>query len=483
MNWVYESAVNQRAALRRGDISAQELLELTIEHTESLIPFINPIALRLYDSARKSALRADRLLAAGAGGPLCGVPITIKDSQWLAGVRCANGSWSLQDHVPKSTSQAVLALLESDAVIFAKTTCPEFSLNGITDSAMYGRTSNPWDLLSTCGGSSGGAGAAVAAGMGALSLGGDGGGSIRIPAAFCGITGFKPTHGVVKRSPGFKTWASLVAYGPMTRTVADAELMFNALVGDTAPAFEVEQHKLESHPIVVSSDLGFAPLDNDVRQCFEQSISILSNSGMNLHTDNPELSSSAQVWSTLASYDMWTCKGSSYSADDFAVLGNTAKEFMLFGSQFTTDDFTEAQRQSEIIDNAYNAMFDRHNSLILITPTVGCQAFAHGRTHPPSIGDTSIDYPWLDWAGMLYDANLTGMPAITIPMGLGAKGLPLGLQISGRPGSDKLVLNVAKKIEELLKFQPRHYHAADYHISTHYSQAALPLSTEFQGLS
>ena len=174
---------------------------------------------------------ADAALAAGTGGPLCGIPLTIKDSHYLAGVTAAAGSRSLQHFVPTETSAAVERLEAAGAVIFAKTTTPEFCYFGITDSPVNGRTNNPWDLERTPGGSSGGAGAAVAAGLGPLALGGDGGGSIRIPAAFCGVVGFKPTFGLVPREPCAVGWKTLVSYGPLARTVDDARLMLRALAG------------------------------------------------------------------------------------------------------------------------------------------------------------------------------------------------------------------------------------------------------------
>jgi Asp-tRNA(Asn)/Glu-tRNA(Gln) amidotransferase A subunit family amidase len=155
---------------------------------------------------------------------ICGLPITIKDSQFLAGYPCANGSQLLSDFVPTETCRAIELLEQEGAIIFAKTTCPEFSLTGVTHSELYGLTSNPWNVERTSGGSSGGAGVAVASGMGAFSLGGDGGGSIRIPAGFCGIVGFKPSFGAVPREPCFPSWQSIVSYGPMTRSVADARL-------------------------------------------------------------------------------------------------------------------------------------------------------------------------------------------------------------------------------------------------------------------
>ena len=160
---------------------------------------INPIALKLYSRARQAAVEADKKRAGGKAGKLCGLPITIKDSQFLAGYPCANGSHLLSDFIPTETCRAIELLEQEGAIIFAKTTCPEFSLTGVTHSELYGLTSNPWNVERTCGGSSGGAGVVVASGIGAFSLGGDGGGSIRIPAGFCGIVGFKPSFGAIPR--------------------------------------------------------------------------------------------------------------------------------------------------------------------------------------------------------------------------------------------------------------------------------------------
>ncbi len=211
MHYIRKTAIQQIEALRKGEISAVELLEQTIEHAEKVEPYINPFAHKLYNRARQVAREADKKLKKGNGGPLCGLPITIKDSQFLAGYPCANGSKSLRHFIPEQTCRAVELLEQADAVIFAKTTCPEFSLTGITHSELYGLTSNPWNLERTCGGSSGGGAASVAAGLGAFSLGGDGGGSIRIPSGFCGIVGFKPRrfHANPASRPGVRSYPTV----------------------------------------------------------------------------------------------------------------------------------------------------------------------------------------------------------------------------------------------------------------------------------
>jgi Asp-tRNA(Asn)/Glu-tRNA(Gln) amidotransferase A subunit family amidase len=439
------TATEQLAALRTGQINAVELLEQTIVRADELVPSLNPFALSLYSRARQAAQEADRKLAAGKGGRLCGLPITIKDSQFLAGYPCANGSHVLSDFIPTETCRAIELLEQEDAIIMAKTTCPEFSLTGVTHSDIYGLTSNPWDIERTCGGSSGGAAVAVATGLGAFSLGGDGGGSIRIPAGFCGIVGFKPSFGAIPRDPCFPSWQSIVSYGPMTRSVADAKMFFDIL----SPGFDQPEESLSADAaIIYSEDLGFAPVDTDVREAFRNVIDKLQQSGFKLVDDNPGLQSSVVTWAVTACYDAAEhVRGSAYNLD---YLGEVAKGFIDFGEQFSAADFDEAQDHRNVIREHYSKLFARHGSRILLTPTLGCEAFPHGTIHPHKIDDTHIELPWLDWASFLYDANLVGMPACAIPMGFGDEGLPLSLQVIGPEGSDYEVLRMAEAIEQLI---------------------------------
>ena len=218
-------AVELAAALRGRELSAVEALDAITARADA-IEHLHPFVLRL-DSARADAERADVQLAAGTGGALCGVPLTVKDSHYMAGVPTLHGTIAVEPYVPEVTVTAVRRLQEAGAVIFAKTATPEFCYAGTTPG-----THNPHDPAKTPGGSSGGAAVAVAAGAGPLALGGDGGGSIRIPAAFCGVVGFKPTFGAVPREPSSQGWKTLVAYGPLARNVADARLAMQVLAGE-----------------------------------------------------------------------------------------------------------------------------------------------------------------------------------------------------------------------------------------------------------
>lgn len=459
MNSVCKSATELAAALRNRDLSAIELLDATIDRAESVAPALNPFAVMLHERAREAAKAADKQLARGGGGPLCGVPITVKDSQWLASVPCANGSRALQDFVPDESSAAIESLEAAGAVIFAKTTCPEFSLFGVTDSELYGRTSNPWNPERTPGGSSGGGAVAIATGCGPLALGGDGGGSIRIPAAFCGVVGFKPTFGLVPRDPCFPPWRTLVSYGPIARNVADARLMLSTIAD---PDYASRKRRPTMHSdhrppgvrgmrLVVSEDLGFAPIDAGVREAFRRTLGLLASAGAELIDDTPRLPSSVVTWAVTSAYDSWRHEQESpYSRDD---LGELTRANLEFGAQFSQAEYLAAQKQRNVIRRAYEAMFERTGAVAMLTPTVGCEAFPHGRIHPERIGDTPIELPWLDWAGFLYDANLTGMPACALPIGLGQDRLPVSLQVMGAIGDDACVLDVAEFIETVVDWR------------------------------
>lgn len=454
-----QTALDLLTHLRERRLSAVELLEATIERSERIAPRFNPFALTLYDRARAKARTADEALGRGTGGLLCGLPITVKDSQWLAGVRCANGSHTLKEFVPERTCAAIERLEAEGAVIFAKTTCPEFSLVGITDSPLYGRTANPWNLARTTGGSSGGAAAAVAAGLGTLSLASDGGGSIRIPAAFCGLVGFKPSLGLVPREPSFSSWMSLVSYGPIAKSVADARLMLDAMVTEehrhttTYAAGEPDAlaDRLRGMRVVVSEDLGFAPVDADVLETFRQTIQRLEQAGAELVFDHPGLPSSVKTWSITAFYDAW--QHALEQQHDHEELGETTRAILEFGQQFSETDYQQAQDYRHEIQAAYLALFERTGADALLTPALGCEAFGHGRLWPERIGTTTIELPWVDWVGFLYDANLTGMPACAVPIGLGDEGLPVSLQVIGPVGSDSRVLEVAEGIEALVDWR------------------------------
>jgi len=419
------SAVELVAALRRRELSAVEALDDALERADA-VP--EAFVVRLDEGAREAAAAADAALARGAGGPLTGIPVTVKDSHWLAGVPTTFCSQAVEPLVPVETVAAVRRLEDAGAVIFAKTRTPEFCYAGTTPGL-----GNPHDPTRTPGGSSGGAAVAVASGAGSLALGGDGGGSIRIPAAFCGVVGFKPTFGAVPREPSSAGWKTLVAYGPLARSVADARLMFSALAGRDA----FDRHSLDVD--LAPAPMRFAAcddrgsLDDDVRELFHAVCAQLD-----VTWDSPAVGSSAATWATVATAEARWAEAEPFEQRP-ELLTPAAYAFLAAGDTVTTDVYLAAQVQRERIHRAYADLFAR--SGLLLTPTVGCEAFDGSRTAPESFAD---------WGAFLFDANLAGLPACAIPMGLGDEGLPVSLQIVGPRGADGAVLAAAELIEEAL---------------------------------
>jgi Asp-tRNA(Asn)/Glu-tRNA(Gln) amidotransferase A subunit family amidase len=453
------SATELSAALRRRELSATDALDAVLQRADEIAGTVNPFSARLDDSARRAARAADAALSRGEGGPLCGVPVTTKDSHWMAGVESTSGSRARKGFVPAETVGSIERLQAAGAVVFARTTVPEFCYFGVTESDVFGRTSNPWNLDRTAGGSSGGAAAAVAAGCGPLSLGGDGGGSIRIPAAFCGIVGFKPTFGLVPHEPSSAGWKTLVAVGPMARSVADARLMLTAVAGfeprdrHSLPPVRLDLRAPEPSAlrVVVSEDLSFAPIDDDVRRVFRAAVDQLADAGVQIVTGDPGLGTSVHTWSAIALAEAY------YSEhDEFvhrrAELTDGAVEYIAAGGAVTAAQYVQAQFARERIHRAYVDLFDRTGASALLTPTLGCEAFPHGRRHPDTIGGVPVLPPDFDWAPFLYDANLAGLPACALPIGLGDDGLPVSLQVLGRRCVDGHVLAAAQAIEQVIGF-------------------------------
>jgi amidase len=416
------SAIELAAALRHRELTPLDALEAVLERADAITEEVNPYALRLDERARAAAAAAGEMLSRGAGGPLTGVPVTVKDSHYMAGIPTMHASLAVEPYVPAETVAAVERLEAAGAVVYAKTTTPEFCYFGYTESERHGRTANPLDLTRTAGGSSGGAAAALAAGAGPLALGGDGGGSIRIPAAFCGVVGFKPTFGAVPREPSGASWKTLVSYGPLARTVADARLMFSVLAG----AHPRDRHSIDlpyAPPVkraYVSEDLGFAHVDDDVREAFRAVVESLD-----LEVEAaPAFPPSAETWFTIATAE-------ARAADPVAGTA-AAQDFLAHGAHITAERYIAAQIERERIFRRYADLLA--GGAVLLTPTLGIEAFAALPDH--------------DWGSFLYDANLAGLPACALPMGLGDEGLPLSLQIIGARGADGAVLAAAQHIEE-----------------------------------
>ena len=246
------------------------------------------------------------------------------------------------------------------------------------------------------------------------------------------------------------------------RQVDDARLALRALAGwhprdrhslgvDGLEATAPDPAALRA---VVSEDLGFAPLDDDVRRAFRAVVGQLEDAGARLIEDTPDLGSSVIAWSTIATAEARYSEAAHFEHHR-TLLGDAAAEFIRYGAHVTRQQYVSAQMARDPIHRAYADLFERSGASVLLTPTLGLEAFPHGSAHPQEIGGTTVEPPWLDWCGLLYDANLAGLPACAVPIGLGDDGLPVSLQVLGPRGSDGAVLAAAEAIERLVEFSAR----------------------------
>ena len=445
--------------IRTGATSAVEVVSESLARVRAMDGEINAFTVVLEESALAAAAVADALVAKGSDLPLLGVPISIKDHIWLKDVVATNGSVALRDFVPAEDNIAVARLKAAGAVIIGKTNNPEFCYRGFTDNLVYGLTRNPWDLGRTPGGSSGGAGASVAAGMTPLALGTDGGGSIRIPASFCGIVGHKPTFGAVPKDPGFLGWKTLSVDGPLARSVRDAALMMSVIVGAapeddmTWPAVDPadfltamsQVDDLSGLRIAWSEDMGGLAVDQGVRRVFRTALEVFRGLGCELVEAYPKVPYSTPLWNTIACAEGWVSEGPLLEQWRSQMSPGTA-ELVEAGRDTTAAEYIAAMHEKAAYARLWAEFFTSYD--LLLTPTMQLTAFPVGLLHPAEIDGKPVDAFFDDWCTSCEPANLAGLPATSVPAGL-ADGLPVGLSVTGPRWSDALTLRAAAAFERL----------------------------------
>jgi Asp-tRNA(Asn)/Glu-tRNA(Gln) amidotransferase A subunit family amidase len=451
------SATAIAADVRAGRRSALEVVGECLERIARLNGAINAFCEVRPSAARMAAAAIDALVAAGRDpGMLAGVPIAVKDVIWEQGVESTDGSRSLLGFVPDESAAVVTRLVGAGAIVVGRTNQPEFCYRGISENELYGRTSNPWDVGRVPGGSSGGSAAAVAAGLVPLAIGTDGGGSIRIPASFCGIAGLKPTYGLVPREPQLPGWYSLTHLGPLAFSVADAALMLSVMAGpDPRDPVSLgtsrqalgdlgEGGDLRGLRIAYTEDLGYVRVDPDVRDAFRQSIERVRLLGAELEQAHPGLPNPLATWNAI------TCVDNLASEGHLLATGRVAADtrgLIEAGSGYTALDYARARNDQAAYASVWGRFLERYD--LLLTPAMEIVAFPHGTTGPTQIDGQAIGDFFDDWCHFSYPSNLTGQPAISVPMGAAADGLPIGLQIIGPRHGDLSVLRAAAAWERL----------------------------------
>jgi len=443
-------------AVRDGTTSAEELVTTALARIAAWDGEVNAFTVVLGEDAIARARQIDR--DPSAYGPLAGVPVSVKDHIWMAGQPATNGSAALRDFVPDVDAVPVARLREAGAVIVGKTNNPEFCYRGYTDNAVFGLTRNPWSLDRTPGGSSGGAGASVAYGATPIALGTDGGGSIRIPSAFCGVPGHKPSFGLVPKLPGFRGWPSLSVDGPLASSVRDLVLTLRIVAGaHPADAYswpvplgdeaELDWTRLR---VAVSVDLGWAPVDPEVRTAFLAAVDRLVDDGARVVEAHPDAGPPTQLWNDIALPEGFASEGPLL---DHPGIDPATREITESGRAATAGDYLDAQDRRGAFTRTWETFFEQYD--VLLAPSMPVPAFSTDVTGPTEIDGTPVDPFFDDWCALALPANLTGQPATAVATGLSADGLPVGLQVMGPRWTDLRTLAVAARLESLTDFELR----------------------------
>ncbi|WP_409494049.1 amidase [Amycolatopsis sp. cmx-11-12] len=442
------------AAYATGELSPVEATQNALRVIEERDGETNAYCLVDADGALEQAKASEiRWRDGNPIGWLDGVPASIKDMFLTQGWPTLRGSRCIDPDQQWDVDSPVTARLrENGLVLLGKTTTPELAWKGVTDNTLTGITRNPHDPSTTAGGSSGGSAAAVAAGMGELSVGTDGGGSIRIPASFCGIVGLKPTHGRIPLFPA-SPFGPLSHAGPLARSVDDTALLLDvlampdyrdpaALAPPVSTFREAVRRDVRGLIAAYSPTLGYVDVDPEVAEIVKSAVQSLGDAGLHIEETDPGFTDPKPafdiLWSTGAAKWLDTFPAGSDERVDPGL-----RKVWEFGKTFSASDYLGANAERAALGILMGEFHTRYD--VLITPTVPIPAFEAGHEVPPGSGMSG----WPDWTPFTYPFNMTQQPAISVPAGRTSSGLPVGLQIVGPRHSDDLVLAVAKLLEEV----------------------------------
>jgi len=450
----FVSASELRRLYSARALSPVEVTRAILDRVERLNPELNAFTVVTPELALEQASAAERAYAGGDVPPLAGIPISIKDLTPTRGIRTARGSLIDPDWVPDDDAPVVERLYAAGAVMLGKTNTPELGWKGDSGNRVFGPSFNPWNLAKTPGGSSGGAAAAVAAGLGPLAQGSDGAGSIRIPAAFCGIFGFKQSFGLVPQYPPSAV-GDLSHLGPMTRTVRDAAMMLNAMAGGDARdrlswSSDIDYTRdldagVRGLRVAWSPTLGYAEVAGDVLENTERAAMAFRELGCEVEHVDPNLPDPAVIIDV-----MWSGAMAGYFAGRLSDVGHLLDPGLLAVIERTKSlsaaDMANALQQRNTYYTGMRQFMDQFD--LLLTPTLPVTAFTAGLDEPD--GWQRATLAPLDWTPFTFPFNLTGQPAATVPCGFDRNRLPVGLQIVGRWRDDSTVLRAAAAFESAM---------------------------------
>ena len=445
--WTATEAV---AALRGRDVSPTELVEAAIERIEAVDGEVNALPIRCFDRARAQAKRIEALPDKPMLG---GLPIAVKDYNDVGCVRTTYGSPIFANYVPKRSDATTGRLEQNGAIPIAKSNVPEWA-GGHTFNPVNGLTRNPWNMSRSAGGSSGGSAAALASGQVWLATGNDLGGSLRTPAGFNGVVGLRPSPGVVPRGTRLQAFDTLWVEGPMARNVADVALMLDAGCGShpddplafdqTASFRDAVSRPVPPMRIGFSTDLGAVPMATEVAQIATDAASNLALKGVDVTSDVPDFSGAFDAFQTLRATLLGTMMGELLDTKRDQINEDIIKNIEL-GFEVTPEKLFEAERTRWQLSQRMATFFETHD--LLVCPTASIPAFPVEQRYITEIDGQSCE-TYIDWFAITFILTLTACPILSIPCGFTDQGLPVGLQLVGKPRGEAALLRAAAWIEQ-----------------------------------
>ncbi|MDE2005232.1 MAG: amidase [Rhodospirillales bacterium] len=457
------SAIEARRLIGGKRLAPSELLESCLARIDRVNPAVNAVVARDDAAARRAARAADAAVVRGDPlGPLHGLPFGVKDLEDAAGLPNTYGSTLFRDNVPKQDQRSVAALRAAGAIVIGKTNTPEFGAGANTRNAVYGVTGNPFDPGKSAAGSSGGSAAALACGMMPLATGSDTGGSLRNPAAFCGIVGFRPSPGLVPNETRGLGWYPLPVLGPMARNVGDLALMASVMASDdagdplaTTIAGQAVRRPGDLHPpaecdlsrlrVALTPDFGFAPTERHIAEVFAEKTALLRPAFAQAEDATPDCSGTDEAFEVLRAVGFLSAHADKVRTHPDQV-GPNVRANVEEGLRYSAADVARAMVLQTTLYRRWQGFFAGYD--VILTPSITISPRSWRELYPATI-DGAPTRTYFHWLAMAYAVTTVGHPALSLPLGTDRHGMPFGLQIVGPRGGDAIVLAVAAAIERM----------------------------------
>lgn len=449
------SATDISAGLKAGDFKAVAVITSHLERIRAVNPVINSIVTVCEDGALLAAERLDAKKAEGLQlGPLAGVPVGIKDVTDTAGIRTTYGCKLFENHVPDKDAAVVERLKQADAIIIGKTNTPEFATGANTYNEIFGATHNPWETASSAGGSTGGGAAGLAARLFTLAEGTDLGGSLRVPAAFCGVVGLRPTAGIVPHLPNSTPFDTLEVEGPMARTAKDVALALSVMAhphrshpvsppeGDAFNLTQFEQLSDRCLQIAFVEDIAGVGVEPDILDACERAVAALAEAGHTVSRRELDLSAGRNAFTTLRA--QWMVNRHFHLIDQCDHLGENLRGNIEKGLSQSPHDIAAAEATRAGCWQKANDLLDAFD--VVMTPCTPVMPFPVTQNYPNEINGQPMS-SYIDWVAPTFLISLIGLPAVCVPAGLTPARMPVGLQIIGNRFDDMKLLALAEIIQ------------------------------------